>query len=72
MFRYKNSDPISFLGKSFYVLVEKILEKGEELPNDWAVDGTTGYDFMNMLNGVFVATKHYDVSFAKKIFFFRQ
>jgi (1->4)-alpha-D-glucan 1-alpha-D-glucosylmutase len=48
-------------GKSFYVLVEKILEKGEELPNDWAVDGTTGYDFMNMLNGVFVATKHYDV-----------
>jgi len=42
--------------------VEKILEKGEELPGDWTVDGTTGYDFMNMLNGVFVATKHYEVS----------
>lgn len=30
-----------------YFIVEKILAPGETLPNDWGVDGTTGYDFMN-------------------------
>src|SRR5829696_3584890 len=28
-----------------YVVVEKILEPGEPLPNDWAVHGTVGYEF---------------------------
>jgi (1->4)-alpha-D-glucan 1-alpha-D-glucosylmutase len=37
-----------------YVLVEKILEAGEKLPEDWPVAGTTGYDFMNMVGGLFV------------------
>jgi (1->4)-alpha-D-glucan 1-alpha-D-glucosylmutase len=30
-----------------YVVAEKILSKGESLPEDWAVYGTTGYDFLN-------------------------
>ncbi|AXF25621.1 malto-oligosyltrehalose synthase [Burkholderia pyrrocinia] len=30
-----------------YVVVEKILARSETLCADWAVDGTTGYDFMN-------------------------
>ncbi|MDN7933371.1 malto-oligosyltrehalose synthase [Burkholderia metallica] len=30
-----------------YVVVEKILAPGEQLRADWAVEGTTGYDFMN-------------------------
>ncbi|WP_322092767.1 malto-oligosyltrehalose synthase [Paraburkholderia bannensis] len=30
-----------------YVVVEKILARGEALREDWAVQGTTGYDFMN-------------------------
>ena len=30
-----------------YVVVEKILAAGETLREDWRVDGTTGYDFMN-------------------------
>ncbi|KVG25951.1 malto-oligosyltrehalose synthase [Burkholderia diffusa] len=30
-----------------YVVVEKILAPGETLREDWRVDGTTGYDFMN-------------------------
>ncbi|WP_253705097.1 malto-oligosyltrehalose synthase, partial [Burkholderia cenocepacia] len=30
-----------------YVVVEKILAPGETLRADWAVAGTTGYDFMN-------------------------
>ncbi|HKT67336.1 MAG TPA: malto-oligosyltrehalose synthase [Burkholderia sp.] len=30
-----------------YIVVEKILAPGETLRDDWRVDGTTGYDFMN-------------------------
>jgi (1->4)-alpha-D-glucan 1-alpha-D-glucosylmutase len=30
-----------------YVVVEKILGRGEPLRDDWPVDGTTGYDFMS-------------------------
>ena len=37
-----------------YVLVEKILAPGEPLPADWPVHGTSGYDFLNMANGLFV------------------
>ncbi len=37
-----------------YVVAEKILAPGEPLPTDWAVDGTTGYDFLNEVNGVLV------------------
>ncbi len=37
-----------------YVLAEKILARGESLPNDWPVSGTTGYDYLNQANGVFV------------------
>jgi len=37
-----------------YVLVEKILGPDEPLPADWPVAGTTGYDFMNQLEGLFV------------------
>ena len=29
------------------IVVEKILSGGEQLPEEWPVDGTTGYDFMN-------------------------
>ena len=37
-----------------YVIVEKILAPGEDLPEDWPVSGTTGYDYTNQANGVFV------------------
>ncbi|MDI6854643.1 MAG: malto-oligosyltrehalose synthase [Deltaproteobacteria bacterium] len=37
-----------------YVVVEKILEAGEKLPEDWPVAGTTGYDFLDMAGGLFV------------------
>jgi (1->4)-alpha-D-glucan 1-alpha-D-glucosylmutase len=30
--------------KGIWTVVEKILEPGEELPNEWRCDGTTGYD----------------------------
>jgi (1->4)-alpha-D-glucan 1-alpha-D-glucosylmutase len=51
-------DPQSPLRLAFYIVVEKILTRGEKLPEDWPVDGTTGYDFLNRLNGVFVDSSH--------------
>jgi (1->4)-alpha-D-glucan 1-alpha-D-glucosylmutase len=39
---------------NFYIVVEKILAPKESLPAEWPVAGTTGYDFLNNLNGVFV------------------
>lgn len=38
----------------FYVIAEKILSEDELLPAGWQVFGTTGYDFMNKVNGLFV------------------
>ena len=40
--------------KDFYVVVEKILSSGEALPAEWPVHGTTGYDFLNSVNGLYV------------------
>ena len=37
-------DDLAELTGGAYVLVEKILEPGEELPPSWATAGTTGYD----------------------------
>ncbi|MDZ8189725.1 MAG: malto-oligosyltrehalose synthase [Nostoc sp. ChiSLP02] len=36
-----------------YITVEKILELTEDLPDDWDIQGTSGYDFLNYVNGVF-------------------
>ncbi len=36
------------------VLIEKILLGDERLPLEWPVCGTTGYDFANLVNGLFV------------------
>jgi len=44
-------------GDEVYIVVEKILEEGEELPNDWPVEGTTGYDFLAQVNNLFTARK---------------
>jgi (1->4)-alpha-D-glucan 1-alpha-D-glucosylmutase len=37
-----------------WTVVEKILEADETLPADWACDGTTGYDALNQVTGVFM------------------
>jgi (1->4)-alpha-D-glucan 1-alpha-D-glucosylmutase len=37
-----------------YTVVEKILEPSEELPREWPVDGTSGYDFTTLVNGLFI------------------
>ncbi len=52
-------DPAAYLarirelcGGRPYVVVEKILEKEEELPERWPVDGTTGYEFLAQVNNL--------------------
>ncbi len=52
-------NPIQYLhwlrekAKDVYITVEKILELEEELPDTWPVQGTSGYNYLNYLNGVF-------------------
>ena len=41
-----------------YLLVEKILEPGEDLPRYWPVDGSVGYDFANLVNGILIDHRH--------------
>jgi (1->4)-alpha-D-glucan 1-alpha-D-glucosylmutase len=54
------ADPEGYLGRldaatgGVYVVVEKILESGEALPGSWPVAGTTGYEFLNRVNRLFV------------------
>src|SRR5687767_10126215 len=37
-----------------WIVVEKILEPGECLPASWPVAGTTGYEFLNRVGGLFI------------------
>jgi (1->4)-alpha-D-glucan 1-alpha-D-glucosylmutase len=37
-----------------YIVVEKILSGTEGLPQEWPVSGTTGYEFLNAVNRIFV------------------
>jgi len=37
-----------------WVVAEKILERGEALPADWPVAGTTGYDALRSASGLFI------------------
>ena len=54
-------DPLSYLkwlrrdAGATYLTVEKILAFDEELPAQWPIEGTTGYEFLNYLNGIFCA-----------------
>jgi (1->4)-alpha-D-glucan 1-alpha-D-glucosylmutase len=65
-------DPLAYLGRlreqlgkesapgeprEVPVYVEKILARRERLPREWPSSGTTGYDFLNALNSVFVDPK---------------
>ena len=41
-----------------WIVAEKILAAGEPMPEEWPVAGTTGYDFLNAANGLFVDARH--------------
>ena len=40
---------------NYYLVVEKILSGDEKLPGEWPVSGTTGYDFTNRVNSLFIS-----------------
>jgi len=53
------ADPAAYLrrlkgsfGKDCYLVAEKILQAGETLPSGWQLEGTTGYDFLFLVNEV--------------------
>jgi (1->4)-alpha-D-glucan 1-alpha-D-glucosylmutase len=54
------ADPEGYLARvaertgGAWVVAEKILEPGEDLPRTWASAGTTGYDALHDLTGLFV------------------
>jgi len=54
-------DPLEYLKRlrgnapDAYIVGEKILEPGEFLRESWPIQGTTGYDFLNVAVGVLVA-----------------
>ncbi|TIC82574.1 malto-oligosyltrehalose synthase [Nocardioides sp. GY 10127] len=50
----KYLDDLAALTGGAYVLVEKILEPGEEMPTTWATEGTTGYDALALVERVLV------------------
>ena len=41
-----------------WILGEKILEPGEKLRQDWPIDGTTGYEYLNQVAGLFVDSEN--------------
>ncbi|MGH7607537.1 MAG: malto-oligosyltrehalose synthase, partial [Gemmatimonadales bacterium] len=53
-------DPEAYLARlraacpEAYIAVEKILGPDERLPDGWPVAGTTGYDFLNLVGGLFL------------------
>ena len=43
--------------RDVYLLVEKITASFERLPTSWPFHGTTGYNFVNVVNGLFVESR---------------
>lgn len=55
------ADPSGYLqrlraaaGPEIFIVVEKILGPGEDLPESWPVEGTTGYEFITALSNLFI------------------
>jgi len=66
----RSRNPGGALARPLYLVAEKILSRGEAIPDDWPVAGTTGYDFANAVNGIFVdqaSEKAFDDLYARFI-----
>jgi (1->4)-alpha-D-glucan 1-alpha-D-glucosylmutase len=58
-------DPVGYMeklrekvGDDLYIVIEKILESEEKLPQDWPIQGTSGYEFLALVNNLFTASKN--------------
>lgn len=52
--RKRVNDVAPAQNQPFYIVAEKILIGEEQLPDTWAIDGSTGYEFAHICNGLFV------------------
>jgi (1->4)-alpha-D-glucan 1-alpha-D-glucosylmutase len=58
------SDPKQYLERlkekvgDTYIVAEKILQPGEDIPKNWNIQGSSGYDYLNYLNSVFCDTEN--------------
>jgi malto-oligosyltrehalose synthase/4-alpha-glucanotransferase len=48
-------------GEDCYIVAEKILEPGEDLPYQWDIQGTTGYEFLALVNNLFTSKKNEEI-----------
>lgn len=74
-------DPVGYFARlrkkvPMITFVEKILDRKEELPETWQVEGTVGYEYLNLLNGIFIRkdnekkfTEIYEQFLGKKVDF---
>jgi (1->4)-alpha-D-glucan 1-alpha-D-glucosylmutase len=53
-----SENPTSPLRMPFYIVGEKILTKSERMPEDWPIFSTTGYVFLNSVNGIFIEMRN--------------
>ena len=56
--------------RPLFLIVEKILGVNESLPATWPVFGTTGYDFLTMVNGLLISRANermFDTTYARFI-----
>src|SRR5690606_14870190 len=58
-------DPVGYLerlrnkvGEEMYLIIEKILEWDEKLPQNWRIQGTSGYEFLAVVNNLFTASQN--------------
>ncbi len=58
------NDPAKYLGRlrellgdDCYIIAEKILESSELLPQEWPIQGTSGYEFLSATNKLFTDSK---------------
>ncbi len=56
-------DPLGYFKRlrerfSIYTVVEKILDRKEKLSSLWQVEGTVGYEYLNVLNGIFICQEN--------------
>lgn len=60
----------AMVGNDVYIVVEKILESEEVFPTDWPVQGTTGYEFLSVVNNLMTNQKsepHFEDIYHKHI-----
>jgi malto-oligosyltrehalose synthase/4-alpha-glucanotransferase len=46
------------VGEDTFICIEKILQPDELLPLHWPIEGTTGYDFLGLVNNLFINTEN--------------